>query len=284
MQFVVYWVLNLANGKLAAALSGIFAANRQILATVIQQGKVTPHEPAVQSGQHVLADAAASVGENRPLPLDDGTPERQMSLRDLVQAKMADSNNTVESEAAKGYSIVFVGIENPIPKGGARFENQLQSLIGSFDGPVAIVINGPRLPAESSATLNILVPTGGTPEARLATEIGLALAKATNGTLTALHVFDPRDDTEHLRGRGRRQGLSILVEARRLGKRGDIPVATLAMTNPSPERAIRRATRTGNYNLVVIGTSLRQGHIKFLGPRSAALMQGLGTPILLIVR
>ena len=88
--------------------------------------------------------------------------------------------------------------------------------------PLAIVLNGARSTAKPDVPLNILVPTGGTPDARLATEIALALAKASDGTLTALHVFDPQDDTELLRGRARRQGLSVLVDARRLGKRSGV--------------------------------------------------------------
>jgi nucleotide-binding universal stress UspA family protein len=94
-----------------------------------------------------------------------------------------------------------------------------------------------------------------TPDARLATEIALALAKASDGNLTALHVFDPQDDTELLRGRARRQGLSVLVDARRLGKRSGVPVKGITLTNSRPEAAILRTARVGRYNLVVVGTS-----------------------------
>ena len=145
------------------------------------------------------------------------------------------------------------------------------------------MLNGTR-PVTRPTALNILVPTGGTPEARLAMEIALALAKASNGTLTALHVFDPRDDTGVLRGRARRQGMSVLVDARRLGRRSDVPVQAITMTNASPEAAIQRAIRNGHYDLVVFGTSLRQGQTKFLGPRSAELVRAVRTPTLLIVR
>lgn len=146
------------------------------------------------------------------------------------------------------------------------------------------MINGARSAAKPGAQLKILVPTGGTSEARLATEIALALAKASNGTLTVLHVFDPLDDTELLRGRGRRQGLSVLVDARRLGKRSGVTVKGVTVTNSRPEVEIRRAARTAHYDLVVVGTSLRQGETKFLSLRSSALVRALRSPVLLIAR
>jgi Universal stress protein family len=81
-----------------------------------------------------------------------------------------------------------------------RFEGQLQRLVEVFDGPFAIGFNAARPTDKLGGPLNILVPTGGSPEARLATEIALSLAGASDGMLTALHVFDPQDDTALLRG------------------------------------------------------------------------------------
>jgi nucleotide-binding universal stress UspA family protein len=66
-----------------------------------------------------------------------------------------------------------------------------------------------------------------TPAAGLAIEMALALASASNGALTVLHVFDPQDDTSLLRGRARRQGLSLLDEARRLGEHNDMPLKAI---------------------------------------------------------
>jgi nucleotide-binding universal stress UspA family protein len=112
--------------------------------------------------------------------------------------------------------------------------------------------------------------------------MALALASASNGALTVLHVFDPQDDTALLRGRARRQGLSLLDEARRLGERNDMPVKAIYVTHASAEAAIERAARAGRYDLVVVGTSLREGATKFLGPRSSALLRNLDSPTLLV--
>ena len=205
-----------------------------------------------------------------------------MPLEELIHARSAVAEDAIEKEIAKGYNIAFVGVDKPISETAPQFEARLQRLVEMFDGPIAIVLNGPRTPLAPGVPLKILVPTEGTQEARLATEVALALAKASDGTLTALHVFDPRDDTEFLRGRARRLGLSVLVDAHRLGKRSGVSVKGITATNPSPEAAIQRAARAGRYDLIVIGTSLRHGGKKFLGPRSSALLRALPIPVLLV--
>jgi nucleotide-binding universal stress UspA family protein len=205
-----------------------------------------------------------------------------MSSHQLVHLKTADGDDALERESGKGYDLVFVGIEHPISVSADQFDNRRQRLVETFDGPLAIVLNRKDQAAEPGAPLKILVPTGGTPAAGLAIELALAFARANNGAVTVLHVFDPQDDTALLRGRARRQGLSLLAEARRLGERNDVPLKTIYVTHASPEAAIQRVARAGRYDLVVVGTSLREGATKFLGPRSSALLRNLDSPTLLV--
>ena len=61
-------------------------------------------------------------------------------------------------------------------------------------------------------------------------------------------------------------------------------VKGLTATSPQPETEIRRVARRGRYDLVVLGTSLRHGETKFLGPRTLGLVLSLRTPVLLIAR
>jgi len=267
-----------ANGRLAAWLAGLFAGGRGVMTTVLDAGEA--REGGEACGRELLARAAASALERRA---EEAGPAPPLTLGELVRGKPLDGEDTVEKEAAKGYSIAFVGIERPISATTGRLEGELRRLAESYDGPLAVVLNA-RSAGAGSRPLDILVPTGGTPEARLATEVALALARAGGGALTALHVFDPQDNTELLRGRARRQGLSILVEARRLGKGSGVDVKGLTMTHSRPEVAIERAARAGRYDLVVVGTSLRQGEAKFVGPRSAAILRALDCPVLLIAR
>jgi Kef-type K+ transport system membrane component KefB/nucleotide-binding universal stress UspA family protein len=260
-----------ANGGLTAILAGLFTAREGVLTTVLEtsreEGDKTP-------GRTRLMEAAQAALQRVAAP----------AIEQLVQTRTVQTEDAVEKEAAKGYSIAFVGIGQPICATEPRFEEPLQALVAAFDGPVAILLNGGRYETASTVPLNILVPTGGSADARLATEIALTLAAASRGTLTALHVFDPREDTLLLRGRARRQGISVLVEAHRLGKRSGVAVKGLTATSPQPETEIRRVARRGRYDLVVLGTALRHGETKFLGPRTLGLVQSLRTPVLLIAR
>jgi nucleotide-binding universal stress UspA family protein len=78
--------------------------------------------------------------------------------------------------------------------------------------------------------------------------------------------------------------MSMLVDARRLGRRSSVPVKGMTGTHSRPEREIRRIAQSGRYDLIVLGTALRRGDIRFLGPRTLAMMQSLGAPILVIAR
>jgi hypothetical protein len=77
-----------------------------------------------------------------------------------------------------------------------------------------------------------------------------------------------------LRSGSRRLGPSVLVDAKRLGKRGGLSVKALTAINARPETEIGRLARTGSYDILVLGTSLRQAETKFIGPCTAALVRG----------
>ncbi len=283
MERALVYVDDSDNGRQIATLAGMFAARQQILTTVLEAPKEAEDEG---QGRDRVTEAAKVVVQNTPEPTDkEAAPApAKPPVEQLVQGRTAQAEDAVEKEVAKGYGIVFVGVGQPISAKSPRFEAQLERLIAIFDGPVAILIHGERSGLSPDAPLDILVPTGGSADARLAMEIALALADASRGTLTALHVFDPREDTLMLRGRARRQGMSVLVDAHRLGKRSGISIKGLTATNTQPEAEIRRVARRGRYNLIVLGTSLRHGETKFLGPRTLTLVQSLDAPVLLIAR
>lgn len=287
MERALVYLDNSPNATLAAYLAGTFAAGQQVVTTVIELPVHNGQDTAPQTaGQSPVVRAARAVLEqelSRPWDGETAVAPR-MTLEELVHVKSPGALDAIEKEAVKGYSIAFAGIDQPVSATGRRFDAQLASLIDAFDGPVAITLNGARFNARLASGLSILVPTGGTAHARMATEIGLALAKATGGKLTVLHVFKPQAETTMLRGRARRLGMSVLVDARRLGKRRGVLVDTRTSMNARPESAIRRAASAGGYDLVVLGSSLRLGDRRFLGPGSEALVRAIQIPVLLIAR
>jgi nucleotide-binding universal stress UspA family protein len=252
MERALVYLDGSANGRLTATLAGMFAARQQVLTTVLEAPR--EDDDKVQ-GRDRLTEAAKAVLQNIAEPTDKEAPAaRKPVIEQLVQGRTAQAEDTLEKEAAKGYSIAFVGVGQPISTTVARFDEQLQRLLATFDGPVAILINGEGAGWSPGAPLDILVPTGGSPDARLATEIALTLAGASHGTLTALHVFDPREDTHLLRGRGRRHGISVLVAAHRLGRRRRARRG-LTATNPARSRDPAHCA-AWPLRLVVLGASL----------------------------
>jgi len=271
MERALVYVDDSANGRLAAQLAGLFAGRQQMLTTVLEH--VPADKRVEQSGARDQVAEASRTTADRPAGGDA-----------LVSARADSGGDGLSREISRGYDIAFVGLERPISANARHFEEKLQELLATFTGPVAIAVNGVGAAGPSDIPLDILLPASGAQDARLATEIALSLAHASKGKITALHVFHPQDDTALLRGRARRQGMSVLVDVHRLGKRSGVPVKGLTATNVSPEAEIRRALRGGRFDLMVLGTSLRQGETKFLGPRMANLLGVIRTPALLIAR
>ena len=283
LERALVYVDDSGNGRLAAALAGMFAARQGVLTTVLEPPAANGNGSS--RGRDRLVATFNAVLKNRPEPAAEPALALPVpSAAQLIQARPAETDDAVEKEATKGYGIAFVGIAQPTASSAPRFEEPLHGLASAFDGPIGIVINGGRFQLSLDAPIDILVPTGGSPEARLAIEIALALAAASRGTLSVLHVFDPREETLMLRGRARRQGMSMLVDARRLGRRSGVPVKGLTATHARPENEIGRIARAGRYDLVVLGTALRRGEARFPGPRTLSMIQSLGVPILLIAR
>ncbi len=291
MERALVYVDDSANGRLAGRMGGLFAASRQLAdhgCCILPARKRAP-AGVTAAGGHV-AEAASCLAQQGTDREGSGAAPPQPAVRtphQLVQAKPAGADDAIEREIAKGYDIAFVGVDHPIEEVTYRFEDRLQRLIEAFTGPVAIASNGAGAAGPADVPLDILVPTSGSADARLATEIALALAKASGGTVTALHVFDPHEDTALLRGRARRLGMSVLVDAHRLvRKRSDVPVKGLTATNIKllRDRDPPGAAHGGRFDLLVLGTSLRQGEAKFLGPRTAMLLRGIRTPVLLVAR
>src|SRR5262249_10639820 len=158
-----------------------------------------------------------------------------------------------------GYDIVFAGLDRPVLADLRHFDPRLQTLATSFKGPIAIAFQGAGSAGPVDEPLGILLPTSGTADSRLATEVALAFAGASKGRFPAVQCSQARADPAWLRGRARRPGISLLVDAHRLGKLGGVPVKGMTATNDQPDNEISRVLKGGSFDLVVLGTSLRQG-------------------------
>ena len=278
MERALVYVDDSANGRAAAALAGLFAGRQKVLTTIMERNTSADAAAATKERvEEIIKKATATTSK------EDGDAKTPARPGELLQLKSADADDAIEKEIAKSYDIAFVGIDQPLSTSAPNFEDGVQRLLRAFDGPVAVLLNGSKALADGNKPLNVLVPAAGTSEGRLAIEIAVVLAAASKGTLAALHVIDPRD-ADMLTRRASRPGTSVLVEARRLGKRSGVAVRGLTRVNARPEIEIGRFARPGRYDLLVIGTSLRRAETKFLSPRTASLLSSVRMPILVIAR
>jgi Kef-type K+ transport system membrane component KefB len=278
MERALVYVDDSPNGRLAVRLAVLFAARRKVLTTVLEVHRKAS-EPAAGPERVTEAAHAATTEKAAERP-----NEKSNAAQPLVTTRSAVNEEALRRELRRGYDIVFAGFDQPVLGDARHFDPRLRTLVTSFKGPVAVAIHGSHAAGPADPPLDILLPTSGTAEARLATEVALAFAGASKGQVTALHVFQPRDDIALLQSRDRRPGISLLVDARRLGKHGGVTVKGLTATNDHPDREISRVLKSGVFNLVVLGTSLRQGETKFLGSRMASLLGRIQTPALVIAR
>ncbi|WP_395713744.1 cation:proton antiporter [Reyranella sp.] len=286
MERALVYVDSSRNGDMTASLAGQFAVRQNVLMTLLEAAPNGDVKAGVHTGRDRLQAAAAKARvPNGHATAGAGTQANgREAIGQLLQARSVANGEALKSEIAKGYDIAFVGIGQPLTANAPRFEEPLQGLTSEFKGPIAILVNGGRLAFEPDRPLDILVPTGGRPESGLATEVALALAGASGGSLTVLHVFDPRVETMLVGGRSRRAGMSLLVDAHRLGKHSGVPVKGLTATHERFDVEIRHAVRRGRYDLVVLGASLRHGDARFVGPGVLGLVQSLHAPVLVIAR
>jgi Kef-type K+ transport system membrane component KefB len=149
MERALVYLDDSANGVVMAALAGLFAARRGVLTTVLETGEGT----AAGQGAARLTAAARTARRGDPGP----AIEKLVQVRRESRADRG-AEHAVEKEAAKGYSIAFVGIEQPVSIDKPRFEAPVQHLVETLEGPVAILVNGEALGRSAMAPRNILVP------------------------------------------------------------------------------------------------------------------------------
>jgi nucleotide-binding universal stress UspA family protein len=172
---------------------------------------------------------------------------------------------TIAAEAKKGYGLLLLG-RKPASEGDA-FHEQISNSAAEFTGPFAVAIaRGTHREKRSARRLNILVPVSGTSVSRHGAEVAIALAQASQGSVTALHVGGPRGHSP--RSWRRRVGSAIaplsgadaiIRDIVRLGDPYGVEVKGAVHGNAAPAEAVLRQLKRGQHNLLVMGVSPRPG-------------------------
>ena len=259
------------SGQLASRFAGLLAGVRQIPTTVLHLDYATAEalpgaEEQAERTAVVLTEAAESGGEAADPPDDPDPPRHNLDITMRVE-EPGDTEKAISEEARKGYGQLFIGRE-PASEGG-RFTDQITRTAVTFGGPVAIAI-ARGAPAENGP-LNILVPVTGTSISRHGAEVAIALAQASKSHVTALHVAGA---SRERRRWGMRLGAALaphvgadatLRDIIDLGKAYGVDVKGTVRSRRTPENAIIREIRDGQYDLLVMGVSPRPDPQLFFG-------------------
>ncbi len=261
-----------ANGKLALRLAGLIAASRGITTTVL----------------HLGGGSAAEVRAAIAATADRGSDEKGRQRAHVTLRRHAlPPDAAVTREAQKGYGLLILGIAKTVaPHGG--FDEEIGRIAAMYDGPLAVVVaRGPHVDAPEEGALNLLVPVRGNKVSRRASEVALAMARASDSPMTALYVLSAvglggakrrfRRPTP-----SRRYEEAVLKEIVGLADRHGRSIRTALRLDISPEDAILRQTRLGHYNLIVMGVGRPAGDTLFFGKVAAAVLENSNHSILFV--
>ncbi len=264
------------SGQFASSLIGLLSGARRIPATVIHFDYASAYSPP--EGAREAERTKAVVAESAKTGGEAGPAEPTRLPADIVTRVEEPSDEAIQAEANKGYGLLVIGRE-PASEGG-KFHAQITKSAVGFGGPFAIVIaRGVDRQEAIGTPLNILVPVTGTAVSRQAAELAIALASASRGSLTALHVaggqrksrswqsdigaaFAPLSSAE-----------AIVREVVQLGDAYGVDVKGLVRRILSPQTAILGQIADGSHNLLVIGVSPRPSDQLFFGEIPAELLE-----------
>lgn len=275
---------------LSLRLAGAFAAGQQIMTTVLEEVEEDGEEKDTQlrDGVSVAREVANMVDERftegaKTIETDTDDAPKRMPVESLIQQKKIEGDDTGETEAAKGYNFVFAGLDERLKDDGRHFSDRLGAFLNATDLPVGIMFPGRATELNARLPSHILVPTDGTQSSQLATEIAVAFARAVGSRLTILHVVEQDREGATVRGLSD-PDQSVLHQADVLARRHSVNAELTEIVDRHPNRVIRRMARRGSFDLVILGSDLRQDGGKFLGPRSSELIKTIQVPLLLIVK
>jgi nucleotide-binding universal stress UspA family protein len=269
------------NGKFTSHIAGLIASRGGLPTTVLpkdlpksgNKGKSKqPAEPdtAAEKTAARALEAAAEVVKKTESKEDEPAPV-QVTVR-----KPSDSpiEETITSEAEKGYDLLFIGLQTTKSRSGA-FNPEIAGMALAFEGPLAIVMGqGEQLAEPDRCRFNILVPVAGTEVSRRAAEVAVALARACECPMTALYVANTGASAKRRGGpRSRRQEQAILKEIVQMADRYDVEVKTAVRSDVAPDQAILAQAKKGGHDLIVMGVQRRPGDKLFFGDTAAAVFE-----------
>ena len=186
---------------------------------------------------------------------------------------------------AKGYDLLFVGLEKMRAKNG-QFDPSVSHVVRTFDGPLAIVVaHLDHLIGPARSSFRILVPVTGTETTRRAAEVAITIARVVNAPVTALYVSNVRSSPRrqyNQRMRALPHEQAILRNIVELADQYDVEIKTTMRAGVAPEDAILTEVKRDKHDLIVLGVNRRTGEQLFFGDTARAVLDKAPASILFL--
>ena len=265
------------SGQFASRLAGLLAGVRRIPATVLHLDQ--PQGAAAAAGNDSSAERATAAAKAGVAAGDEAAATVADKVDVMTRSREADEcQDAIAAEAKKGYGLLIIGREPS--SAGSVFDPQITRSAERFGGAFAIVLARGELRHDSDgAALRILVPVTGTRISRLGSELAIALAQASRGTVTALYVSSgttaqlPWGQRVGTALAPRNPGEAAIREVKELGGHYDISVTGRVRKLNGTQNAILREIRSGHHDLLVMGVSPRSGDQLFFGDVPAEILE-----------
>jgi Kef-type K+ transport system membrane component KefB/nucleotide-binding universal stress UspA family protein len=273
------------NGRFASRLAGLIAGPRGMPITVVPLGEDAPsatnkskrRQPA--EDEHPAKQAAAGAAQNGKKTQAEAKPRLDVTVR---KPEGAD-HDAVAEEADKGYDLLLIGLERTRGRSG-RFNADIERIAAGFEGPLAIVdAKGDHREEPEQSDLDILVPVNGSPTARRAAEIAIAIARVVRAPLRAIYVSETAGKNRPRRSgmRGRWHEQAVLKDIVELADVADQSIKTAVRSGRAAADAILAEAGRNADKLIVMGVARPSGEL-FFGEIAAAVLEKSPASILLV--
>jgi Kef-type K+ transport system membrane component KefB/nucleotide-binding universal stress UspA family protein len=270
------------SGKLAARCVGLLAGAWGMPTTVMAL-RAEGAPVAVRGNPEASAVRAAMAAAVMPHAEDERTSS---SIQIAAVARPGDGETAISEVSRQGFDLLWVGTEPGADHTGVIHDN-VAVLASGFGGHVSLVFARGQLAANQlSRQPRILVAVTGTAHSRRAVEVALALAQASNGTVTALHVAGTVTRQMWRRNLQLARALqggdeAILREIAELAQQYGATLTALLRSAAEPAAGILQELRRIPYSMVVLGVTRRPGDTLALGATARAVLADSPQSVLL---
>jgi Kef-type K+ transport system membrane component KefB len=267
------------SGRFASRLVGLLAGVRRIPTTVlhVDDTATATTAPAAGERQAERSTAALKAGVQAG---DEAAPTRGDNVHIMTRSDTRqDSGAAILAEAKKGYGLLVIGRE-PAAQGASLDAQITRSAVG-FAGAFAIAVaRGSHRLGAKDEPLNILVAVTGTRVSRDGAELAVALAQASRGSLTALHLASEAPQAIQWRQRFGRvlaprneRADSIIREIVEIGEHYGIAVKGEIRKESDGPNVILQMAQSGQHDLLIMGVTPRAGEELSFGPAPAEVLE-----------